>query len=149
MITTEWFAGDGDLTDVHMIRRNVFIKEQGVSEEEEMDGTDMEAIHLLVRDGGTPVATGRVIIMDDKFYIGRVAVLKEHRGKKYGDFMMRLLIRKAYDMGGAEQHLHAQTQARGFYEKLGFKAVSGEYMEANIPHVDMIRYGDVEGTCRI
>jgi len=149
MITAEWFAGDGDLTGIHMIRRAVFIGEQGVSEAEEMDGTDMEAIHLLVRDNGAPVATGRIIVIDEKFYIGRVAVLKEHRGKKYGDFTMRLLIRKAYDMGGTEQHLHAQTQARGFYEKLGFTAISDEYMEANIPHVDMVRYGDVGGECKI
>jgi len=149
MITAEWYAGDGDLTDIHMIRRAVFIKEQGVSEAEEMDGTDMEAIHLLVREDGAPVATGRIIVTDDKFYIGRVAVLKEHRGKKYGDFMMRLLIRKAYGMGGTTQHLHAQIQARGFYENLGFKAVSDEYMEADIPHVDMERCGDIGGTCKI
>ena len=149
MITAEWFAGDGDLTDIHAIRRAVFIGEQGVSEAEEMDGTDMEAMHLLVKDNGAPVATGRIIIIDEKFYIGRVAVMKNHRGKKYGDFIMRLLIRKAFDMGGIEQHLHAQTQARGFYEKLGFKTVSDEYMEANIPHVNMVRYGDINGTCKV
>jgi len=84
MLTAEWFTGEKNLREVHAIRRKVFIEEQGVTEEEEMDGTDAGAIHLLVRDDGLPVATGRIIIEDDKYYIGRVAVLKEQRGKNTG-----------------------------------------------------------------
>ena len=147
MIMSEWFSGDNNLNDIHMIRRKVFIEEQGVSESDEMDGTDINAIHLLIRDGKTPVATGRILIENGIFMLGRVAVLTEHRGKKYGDFVMRMLIRKAYELGGIEQHVHSQTHARGFYEKLGFTAVTEEYMEAGIPHVGMVRYGDIEGGC--
>jgi len=61
---------------------------------------------------------------------------------------MRLLIRRAYELGGTEQHIHSQTHARGFYEKLGFAATSGEYMEAGIPHVNMSRRGDIGGICK-
>ena len=145
MITAEWFTGEDNLTGVHAIRRAVFIEEQGVSEEDEMDGTDAGAIHLLVREDGTPVATGRILIENGVFTLGRVAVLKERRGKKLGDFVMRMLIRRAFELGGNEQRLHSQTHARGFYEKLGFAAVTGEYTEAGIPHVGMVRYGDIGG----
>ena len=145
MITGEWFTGDSNLNEVHAIRRTVFIEEQGVSEEDEMDGTDTDAIHLLVRDGKYPVATGRILIDGGTFTLGRIAVLKKRRGEGYGDFVVRMLIRKAYELGGQEQHLHSQVHAKGFYEKLGFSVVTDEYVEAGIPHVGMIRRGDIDG----
>ena len=147
MITTEWHTGDKDLHEIHAIRRAVFMEEQGVSEEDEMDGTDAGAIHLLVCDGGVPVATGRLLIDGDIYTLGRIAVIKERRGKGYGDFTVRLLIRRAYELGGNEQRLHSQSHAVGFYEKLGFVAETDEYMEAGIPHVGMVRCGDIGGEC--
>ena len=143
MITTEWFTGDANIKDVRAIRRAVFIEEQGISEADEMDGTDSEAIHLLVRDDKIPVATGRILITGGIYTLGRIAVLKNHRGQGLGDFVVRLLIRRAYELGGAVQHLHSQTHARGFYEKLGFIITTGEYMEAGVPHVGMAHYGDI------
>ena len=148
MITTQWFTGDKNLEDIHTIRRKVFIEEQNVTAEDEFDGTDAGAIHLLVRDGNQPIATGRIIIEDGVFYLGRIAVLKERRGQKYGEFVLRLLIRKAYELGGTEQRLHSQTHAIGFYEKFGFTVTSEEYMEAHIPHMNMVRYGDITGSCK-
>lgn len=145
MVSTKWFTGNDDLTDVHMIRRKVFIEEQHVSESDEMDGTDDQAIHLAVYENGKAVATGR--LMSNDFVIGRVAVLKKHRGSRYGDLVMRMLIRKAYDMGGKEQVVHAQLSAYGFYEKLGFVAFGEEYEEAGIPHINMKHIGDVSGGC--
>ena len=145
MITAEWFTGDKNLFEVHAIRRAVFIEEQGVSEADELDGTDGGAIHLLIRDGGAPVATGRITIAGNEFTLGRIAVLKERRGEKLGSFTVRMLIRRAFELGGAKQHVHSQTRARGFYEKLGFTAVTDEYTEAGIPHVGMVHTGDAEG----
>ena len=147
MIVAEWFTGDTQLAEVHAIRRAVFMEEQGVSEAEEMDGTDAEAIHLLLRDGGVPVATGRIIIVDGLFYLGRIAVLKDRRNMGYGDFLCRLLIRRCFELGGETQYIHSQTHAVGFYEKLGFTVTSEEYMEADIPHVNMERHGDITGRC--
>lgn len=141
MITAEWFFGDAELKEIHAIRRAVFIEEQGVSEADEMDGTDIGAMHLLVREDGMPVATGRILIENETFTLGRIAVLKNLRGKKYGDFVMRLLIGKAFELGGNEQHLHSQTHAVKFYEKYGFKTVTDVYIEAGIPHVGMTRAG--------
>ena len=151
MIETKWFTGDSDknLADAHFIRRVVFMDEQNVSEEEEMDGTDAGAIHLVAYEGGAPVATGRILIEGEKYILGRIAVLKEKRGQGFGDFIMRLLIRRAYELGGNRQEIHAQLQAAPFYAKLGFRAYGEEFMEANIPHTMMEREGDIAGPCGI
>jgi len=147
MISTKWFTGAADLGDASAVRRVVFIDEQNVSEEEEWDGTDAAAIHLVAYEGGKPVATGRILIDGDEFLLGRIAVLKEYRKQGFGDFIMRLLIRRAFELGGTRQVIHAQLQAKGFYEKLGFVPFGEEFMEANIPHTMMAREGDIEGPC--
>ena len=147
MISTKWFTGAADLGDASAIRRVVFIDEQNVSEEEEWDGTDAGAIHLVVYDNAVPVATGRILIEGEDFHLGRIAVLKEYRKQGLGDFLMRLLIRRAFELGGTRQVIHAQLQAKGFYEKLGFAAYGDEFIEANIPHTMMAREGDITGPC--
>ena len=149
MIRTEWYDGkkNPDYTEIHAIRRKVFIEEQGVSGEEEMDSTDGSAVHLLVQDGQKPVATGRMLVADGLCMLGRVAVMQEERGKGYGDLVMRMLIRRAFEEGYDTQYIHAQVQARGFYEKLGFVACGDEFDEAGIPHISMRRQGDVTGPC--
>jgi predicted GNAT family N-acyltransferase len=147
MIKTTWFNGLEPLDDAFMIREKVFVEEQNVAYAEEFDGTDEASMHMVVYDEDTPVATGRILWDDGDFIIGRIAVLKEHRGQHYGDFLMRLLIRKAFECGAERQVIHAQVQARGFYEKLGFTQISEPYMEVDIPHIDMARDGDIECFC--
>lgn len=147
MITTDWFLGSKDLDNIHNIRREVFIIEQNTSEEEEWDSYDNEAIHLLVYDNKKPVATGRIIIVDDVCLLGRIAVLKDYRKQGFGDLVVRMLIRKAYEMSFERQEIHAQIQAVGFYEKLGFVPFGEEFMEAGIPHTMMYHEGDVQGCC--
>lgn len=147
MITSKWFEGNDILEDAHEIRRKVFIQEQNVAEHEEMDGTDGGASHLVVYDNGQAVATGRLMVDNGLYIAGRVAVLKEHRGKGYGDLVMRMLIRKSCMMGAERQHVHAQLSAEGFYKKLGFTRYGEEYMEAGIPHINMVHEGDVMGSC--
>ncbi|MDR1209987.1 MAG: GNAT family N-acetyltransferase, partial [Clostridiales bacterium] len=117
--------------------------EQGVPEDEEFDGTDADCMHLILYDGDTPVAAGRVLWDDGEFRLGRVAVRKAFRGQGLGDFLMRLMIRKAFECGGETQYISAQTRAIGFYEKLGFESYGEEYGEAGIPHVRMKRVGDI------
>ncbi len=147
MLEAKWINGYEDLADAHMIRIKVFIDEQGISWEDEMDDKDKDAMHLVLYDDKKPVATGRVLWNNGDFVIGRVAVLKEYRGKKYGDFIMRIMIRKAFECGGTKQFIHAQTAAIGFYEKLGFAAYGDEFMEDGIPHVSMVREGDIFCFC--
>lgn len=127
-----------DISDSREIRKKVFIEEQNVPEELEFDEYDETALHLIAYDAGKAVATSRLAFVEGHYKIGRVAVLKEERGKKYGDFVVRNMLKRAFEDGINEVYVGAQIQARGFYETLGFNAVNEEvYDEAGIPHVMM------------
>ena len=141
MLVLRWFFGDRDLEDAYAIRREVFVHEQNVSEAEEYDGTDGSCVHLVAYENDAPVATGRIMITNDDYVIGRVAVLKSHRGQQLGLGIMQALIDACCTMGSQRQTLHAQTHARGFYEKLGFDAYGEEFDEAGIPHIAMEHFG--------
>ncbi|SLN28621.1 putative N-acetyltransferase YjcF [Pseudoruegeria aquimaris] len=121
------------------LRRAVFIDEQNVPEDIEMDDLDDVAVHLLATDEtGAPAGTARLLFAGETGKIGRVCVLKEHRGTGLGADLIRhsVEILKATD-GLTRAKLGAQAHAVGFYEKLGFSVCGPEYMDAGIPHYDM------------
>ena len=151
MVTSEYILGinENDLKDVHAVRRAVFVEEQKIPEDVERDGLDESAVHVLTCVDGVPAATGRLLILNDEFTIGRVAVLPKFRGKRLGDLVVRLLIRTAFDMGGHRQIVHSQVRVQGFYEKLGFASDGKIYEEAGIPHITMYRDGDIFGKCHV
>ena len=127
-----------DLTHPRAIRRTVFIEEQRVPEAEEWDGLDGEAIQLLAWDGDRPVGTARILIRGETGKIGRVAVLREGRGKGTGAALIRAAIARLRQVPGVTTaKLGAQTHALGFYERLGFVAFGAEYDDAGIRHRDM------------
>lgn len=137
-----------DLTDVYDIRRKVFINEQGVCEEEEFDSYDEIAIFCVVyelNDKGVnienpnSVATGRLAMLEDGSYkIGRIAVLKEYRGKKYGDMVVKMLVNKAFLSGASKVYVGSQVQAKGFYQSIGFREYGDIYQESGIDHIGMV-----------
>ncbi|MFV0504068.1 MAG: GNAT family N-acetyltransferase [Lachnospirales bacterium] len=133
----KWLMGYDNLAEVHEIRRKVFINEQGVKEELELDGSDSDAIHLLLFYNTMPIGTGRLIMINGDYTLGRIAVIKEYRGKGYGRIIIENLIKKAISIGSREQYIHAQITAKAFYEKLGFKPQGNEYSEAGIRHITM------------
>jgi predicted GNAT family N-acyltransferase len=119
------------------VRRTVFVEEQNVPEELEWDDEDEASEHALASAAdGTPIGTGR-LLRDG--HIGRMAVLREWRGRGIGNALMRHLLARARALGHATVKLHAQTHAVGFYRKHGFAVEGGEFMEAGIPHVAMVR----------
>lgn len=133
-------AQTDDLTTCLVLRRRVFIDEQGVSEAEETDGLDNGALHLLAWKEDKPVGTARLLIRGDTAKIGRVCVLQDQRGGGLG----ARLIMAALEIAGAQAGvtraiLGAQVQALGFYEKLGFVAFGPVYDDAGIDHRDMER----------
>ena len=139
MITKRWISGSGDLAQIHEIRRIVFMGEQNISEEDEMVAWEDEVSeHLIVYEGGVPVATGRVVVHDGKTSLGRIAVLKEHRGKGLGRLVTAELIEKAFSMGAEEIEIHAQSYLVEFYGGFGFVVCSEEYEEAGIMHFTMV-----------
>lgn len=120
--------------NIQDIRKEVFIKEQGIDEVIEFDGLDEEAKHVLVYTKHKAIATGR-ILKDGK--IGRVAVLKEFRHKGVGVMVMKALIQEAQKKLYSRVYLDAQESAVLFYENLGFIKESSAFVKANIVHQRM------------
>lgn len=125
-----------DNADLRRIRKRVFIDEQGVTPEQEWDSLDADAIHFLAVEDDFAIGTARLL---PDGCIGRVSVLKEWRGLKVGEALMQAAIAEAERRGLKQQTLTAQVHASRFYERLGFRAVSEEFIEAGIPHIDMLR----------
>lgn len=129
-----------DLATCRALRRAVFIEEQGVSEADEIDGRDGEAIHLLARQGGRAVGTARLLVAGAVGKIGRVCVLREARGQGIGAALIRAAVAELAALDGvAEARLGAQTHALGFYARLGFVAEGPEFPDAGIPHRMMVQ----------
>jgi ElaA protein len=128
-----------DLATCLAIRRKVFIDEQGVSEADEVDGLDPVALHLLAMQDAAPVGTARILVEGALGKIGRVCVLPQARGTGLGAALIRAAVVELQAMPGvAKAKLGAQVHALGFYERLGFEAVGQVYMDAGIPHLDMV-----------
>ncbi|MBD8730214.1 GNAT family N-acetyltransferase [Pseudomonas sp. CFBP 13710] len=125
-----------DNRDIRRIREAVFIAEQAIPAELEWDEDDLSAVHFLAVEGDYAVGTARLLADGE---IGRVSVLKDWRGLRVGDKLLQAVIAHANALGLHEQKLSAQVHATTFYEHHGFRVVSGEFLEAGLPHVDMIR----------
>jgi len=128
------------LAQAFAIRRIVFVEEQGVSEEIEIDGLDDQAEHLLAVIEGRPVGTLRMRLFDGGRIakIERVAVLAQARGRQVGEALMRAVLTQARARGAAEAKVHAQTVVQDFYTRLGFVAVGAEFEEDGIAHIAMM-----------
>ncbi|AMX83278.1 acetyltransferase [Geobacillus subterraneus] len=126
--------------DALHVRRLVFIEEQNVPEEEEIDAFEQESSHLVLYDGEKPVAAGRLRFIDEGVgKIERICVLPSYRGCGAGRMVMEAIERLAKTKGAKKVKLNAQTHAEPFYKKLGYEVVSGVFMDAGIPHVTMVK----------
>ncbi len=124
-----------DFQDLRHVRETVFVVEQNVPLDMEWDELDPQCHHVIARDSqNRPIGTGR---LTPEHKIGRMAVLKEWRGKGVGEALLRELIVKARQLGWAEVSLHAQVSAEGFYGKFGFQPVGERFDEAGIEHQSM------------
>ena len=121
------------------IRRRVFIEEQHVPEEIEMDDEDAHAFHALALLDGTPIGCGRFVAHDDEVKIGRMAVLPDLRTRGIGREILLYLMRIARERGYRHAVLHAQMTAEGFYLKNGYTPVGDVFEEAGIAHRKMVR----------
>ena len=118
------------------IRFEVFVEEQGVPREIELDPHDARSLHALAFEQEKPVATARLL---PDGHIGRMAVLKPWRGQGIGSAMLERLMAAARARGDREVALAAQVQAVPFYRAHGFVETGAQYLEAGIPHQDMRR----------
>ena len=120
--------------EIRKIRNSVFTSEQKIPEDIDFDGKDTDAVHVLIKMEGRFVGTGRML---QDGHIGRLAVLKDHRGKGAGAKAVKALIDEAFRKGFKRVFLGAQLPASGFYSILGFKEYGSTFIEAGIKHIHM------------
>ena len=118
------------------IRLAVFVEEQGVPAEIEMDDMDAQSVHALAFDADKAVGTARLL---PDGHLGRMAVLRAWRSRGIGSLLLHSLIRKARERGDRVVLLSAQVHAVPFYRAHGFQADGPRYEEAGIPHQGMRR----------
>ncbi|WP_028589188.1 GNAT family N-acetyltransferase [Paenibacillus massiliensis] len=133
---------DFDLQRVMNIRKEVFVLEQGVPLEDEFDEFDVldgSCEHVLVYHELLPVGTGRVRQVDGTGKLERICILSSYRKYGLGKVIIQALEEVVREQGLSQVKLHGQTQAEGFYQKLGYRTASDVFMEDGIPHVLMTK----------
>lgn len=138
---------DSDLQKAFDIRKEVFVKEQGVPLEEEFDQFDTldgQCEHILVYYEDEPVGTGRLRVVDGIGKLERICILESYRKFGLGKVIVKALEEIANSKGLAQVKLHGQTHAEGFYEKLGYETASDVFIEDGIPHILMIKTLDTQ-----
>ncbi|MBC78860.1 MAG: GNAT family N-acetyltransferase [Chloroflexi bacterium] len=122
------------------IRKKVFVEEQGVPVEEELDPYDDISIHALALVDNKPVATGRLILSNKSFAkIGRMAVLSQFRRTGVGSKVLLFLEKKAVEKNINEISLHAQEYVMKFYKNHDYKERGNIFLEAGIKHIEMFK----------
>ncbi|HSK28872.1 MAG TPA: GNAT family N-acetyltransferase [Candidatus Limnocylindria bacterium] len=120
------------------IRMRVFVLEQGVPADIEIDRDDRGAIHLLASVSGKPAGTARIVMRRANAKIGRMAVLKSYRKRGVGSKLLKRAFAVAKKLGAKKIYLHAQVAVIGFYEKFGFHCSGPVFDEAGIAHRKML-----------
>ena len=151
MIRGKFLTSMDDISQIIALRRSVFCDELGLPAEGEPDENDAMAVYALAyAEDGTPIATGRMYIADDRFNIGKVCVLKPLRRMQIGDFVMRMLLYRAQDLNAGSVSLTCPAEYVPFFTRYGFRP-QGEAFEENgcicrrlFVAGDRI---DIEGTC--
>ncbi len=119
------------------LRMEVFVEEQNVPPEIELDEEDEGALHIIAEDDGLILGCARLILSCRDAHIGRLAVKKTYRGKGIGADILGFIIDYCLKVGVSDIWLNAQLRAEKFYEKLGFKREGEIFSEAGIEHVRM------------
>ncbi|HJV02712.1 MAG TPA: GNAT family N-acetyltransferase [Burkholderiaceae bacterium] len=121
--------------DAKAIRFEVFVAEQNVPADIELDDMDAVCLHAVAYDAaGQAIGTGRLL---PDGHIGRMAVRKMARGSGVGGALLQALMAQARARGDRRVVLSAQTQAAPFYQRHGFSIAGEEFYEAGIAHIDM------------
>ena len=127
-------------SDALSVRFDVFIDEQKVPKELEVDEFETQALHLVLYKDNQAIGTARVLDISAQTHkIQRVAVIKEARNKGLGAAIMKEIERYLQTTDAKSLTLGAQVHAVPFYKKLGYTVVGEEFMDAGIPHLTMTK----------
>ncbi len=138
-LNVEIAQSESQLEEVFSVRKTVFVQEQNVPLEEEIDEHENQSTHFILYDGDRPAGAGRFRLLDGIGKVERICVLKSLRGKGAGREIMQAIEQYAAGRSISKLKLNAQTYAIPFYEGLGYEVVSEEFMDAGIPHRTMIK----------
>lgn len=134
-INYQKFIGLND--DIIKIRTKVFINEQGFKNE--FDETDKTCSHVVLYNDKTPIATCRYFKEDKIYHIGRVAIMKEYRGKHLGNKIMEIAENEIKNEGGKNIEVSAQVRVSEFYKKLGYNKIGEVYFDEYCEHIKMLK----------
>ena len=137
-LTVKKVSSQKELKQAFRIRIRVFVREQGVPAEIELDTDDKRAVHFIASIEGRAVGTARLVMRGGNAKIGRMAVLKSHRRKQIGKRLLTQAIATAKKHGARKIYLHAQVAVIGFYESAGFRCLGPVFDEAGIAHRKMV-----------
>jgi predicted GNAT family N-acyltransferase len=121
------------------LRYEVFCNEQGVSLEEERDGRDGEALHLVVVDDGEVVGTCRLLLVGSEVKLGRMAVAASHRGRGLAAELLVEADVRSRELRAEGIALAAQLTAQSLYERAGYAPYGDVFLDAGIEHVMMVK----------
>ncbi len=131
-------TGGVELQEAFEVRREVFVREQGISEDLVLDGHDGEALHMVVKDGERIIGSARVqILADNQAKLERMAVLERYRRKGIGREMLQFLDAVWKDKQVQQVLIHAQLEVVPFYRLCGFDEFGSPFREAGIKHIKM------------
>lgn len=126
--------------DAIKIRYEVFVKEQNVPEDLEIDDLEDQSHHLVLYENSSPIGTARIYhVGDGQHKMQRVAILKNKRGQGNGGKLVKAIEQQVHHLQGQKITLGAQIHALSFYEKLGYAVEGPEFMDAGIPHREMTK----------
>ena len=133
-------ASEGELEKAFEVRKRVFVSEQGIAENLEWDGSDGEALHMVVKEGDSVIGTARVLFLtNNQAKIERMAVLEPFRHRGIGRGIISFLSEELKKRAIEQVVLHAQYTAIGFYRACGFEESGPPFWEADIKHIKMER----------
>jgi predicted GNAT family N-acyltransferase len=132
-------SNNEELQDAYSVRKKVFIEEQNVPAEEEIDQYENDSEHFVLYDNEVPIGAGRFRVFDGIGKIERICVLSEARQKGAGALIMNAIEDYAAENGVKKLKLNAQTHAIPFYERIKYRVASEEFLDAGIPHKTMIK----------
>jgi predicted GNAT family N-acyltransferase len=132
-------SNEEQLKDAYLVRKIVFVEEQQVPVEEEIDQYESDAVHFVLYQDSQPTGAGRFRLVDGYGKVERICVLKERRTGGSGKAIMNKIEEYAKQKGINKLKLNAQTHAIPFYSKLNYEVVSEEFLDAGIPHRTMVK----------